>query len=141
MQSANTNNVHSFMGKDQRRHPRYDVQIPASIRLKDGKNYNGITNNISSNGAFFAYDNFGRIKKETHCTLTLFIEGKLYSEEITIDCVFKPHHKGGVGLEFKTMTTNDFINFIFMLSKKLPDPNKFISEISTDPGIELSDDI
>jgi len=141
MSFAHSADTDALRFRENRKHARYDIQIPASIRFQDGKYFNGKTNNISSNGAFFEYSEPGKIKKDTQCTLTLFIEGKLHSEEIKINCVFKPHSKGGVGLEFKTMPTNDFINFIFMLSKKIPDPEQFISEISMDPGVELHDDI
>lgn len=127
----------SLRVREHRKYPRFDVQIPASIRLHDGKYYNGKTNNLSGNGAFFEYSGLGEIKKETQCTLTLFVEGKLYSEEITINCAFRPHGNDGVGLEFKTMSTNDFINFIFLLSKNHPNPDEFISEISVNPGVKL----
>ena len=134
--SDNTGNS-SIRVREHRKHPRFDVQIPASIKLDDGKYYNGKTSNLSGNGAFFEYSGLDKIKKETPCTLTLFVEGKLYSEEITIHCTFKPHSNDGVGLEFKTMSTNDFINFIFLLSKKHPNPDDFISNISINPGVEL----
>lgn len=132
-----TDTTPALRGKEHRKFPRYDIQVPASLRLDDGKTYNGITGNISSSGAFFAYDDLANIAKETPCTLTLFVEGTLHSDEIAINCVFKPHRDGGVGLQFKTMSTNDFINFIFMLSKESPDPDTFISEISVNPSVSL----
>ena len=137
MTTAYAGTIPPLRGKEQRKYPRYDIQILADLRLNNGNRYNGSTHNISSNGAFFAYDNLESIKKETPCTLTLYVEGNLHSDEITINCVFKPHKSGGAGLQFKTMSTNDFINFIFMLSKEFPDPDKFISEISTNPSVGL----
>ena len=126
---------------EQRKFPRFNIQIPASIRLKDGIHYQGNTNNISNNGAFIEYGDIANITKDTHCILTLFVEGKTYSEEIKIKCIFKPGRKGGIGLEFKTMSTNDFINFIYLLSSKTSDPDRYFTELKNNPGVNLVDEI
>jgi hypothetical protein len=126
---------------EQRKFPRYNIQIPASIRLKDGVQYQGKTNNISNNGAFMEYCGATNITKETHCVLTLFVEGKIRSEEIKIKCVLKPDRKGGIGLEFKTMSADDFINFISLLSSKTSDRDKYFTELKNNPGVDLVDEI
>ncbi len=122
---------------EQRKFPRINIQIPASIRLKDGINYQGNTHNISNNGAFVEYNGSANITEETHGILTLFVEGKTHSEEIKIKCILKPDRKGGIGVEFKTMSTNDFINFIDLLSSKTSDPEKYFTELKNSPGVNL----
>lgn len=125
---------------EQRKYPRYDIQLPASIRLKDGVRYEGKTGNISSNGALFNFGNTSDIDPDAHCILTLYNEKPNYSEEIKIKCLFKPHTDGGVGLEFQTMSTHDFINFVFLLSSKTPDPERIFEELKNNPGIQLLDE-
>lgn len=122
---------------EQRKHPRYHIQMPASIRLKDGIHYLGKTSNISNNGAFVEYNGSINVAEETHGILTLFVEGEVYSEEIKIKCVLKPARKDGIGLEFKSMSANDFINFIFLLSSKTPNPDKYFAELKNNPGVKL----
>jgi hypothetical protein len=126
---------------EQRQFPRFNIQIPASVRLKDGIHYQGNTNNISNNGAFIEYSGLIDATKETHCILTLFVEGKTHSEEIKIKCIVKPSRKGGIGLEFKTMSTNDFINFVDLLSSKIPDAEKYFTEQKNNFGVDLVDEI
>ena len=136
-----TSVTNAVLVNEQRKFPRYNIQIPASIRLKDGVHYLGKTKNISNNGAFVEYSGTTNITKETHCILTLFIEGKTYAEEIKIKCVFKPSRENGVGLEFKTMSAKDFVNFIFLLSSKTPDADSYLAELKSNPGVELLDEI
>ena len=125
---------------EQRNFPRYNIRIPASIRLKNGVHYKGNTDNISNNGAFVEYSGNTDITKETHGILTLFVEEKTRSEEIKIKCIIKPSRKGGIGVEFKTMSTNDFINFIDLLSSKTPDADEYYTELNNNPGVELIDE-
>ena len=127
--------------REQRKYPRFDMQFPAYIRLPDGRKYNGKTGNISGNGAFFEYNNESEINNETQCTLTLFAEGKLYSEEITFNCNLKNIREKGIGLEFTSMSTNDYINFIFLLKNEYPDPENMISQFSVNPGVQLLEEL
>ena len=136
-----TPSSNAVLVNEQRQFPRFNIQIPASVRLKDGIHYQGNTNNISNNGAFVEYSGITDITNETHCILTLFVEGKTYSEEIKIKCIIKPARKGGIGLEFKTMSSNDFASFIDLLSSKLSDPEKYFTELKSNPGVELVDEI
>ena len=124
---------------EKRKFARYETQFPASIRLKDGMRYNGTMENISSNGAYFGYKDIAQFRNETSCILSIFIEGKYYSEEIEIDCTLKPRASGGAGLEFKTMSTRDYINFVFLLSKAIPEQDKLLADLKNNPGIELLD--
>lgn len=126
---------------EQRKFSRYDIQIPASLRLKDGIQYLGKTNNISNNGAFIEYSGATNITKETHGILTLFVDGEIYSEEIKIKCILKPARKEGIGLEFKAMSSNDFINFIFLLSNNTPDPDQYFTELKNNPGVHVVDEV
>ena len=136
-----TSSSNAVLVNEQRQYPRFDIQIPASIRLKDGIHYQGNTNNISNNGAFVEHSGITDIKSETHCILTLFVEGNTYSEEIKIKCIIKPAREGGIGLEFKTMSANDFVNFIDLLSSSTPDPEKYFTELKNNPGVDLVDEI
>lgn len=136
-----TSVTNAVLVNEQRKFPRFNIQIPASIRLKDGVHYQGNTNNISNNGAFIEYSDITNITKDTHCILTLFVEGKTYSEEIKIKCIFKPARQGGIGLEFKTMSANDFASFIDLLSSKTPDPDKYFTALKNSPGVDLVDEI
>jgi len=129
------------LSKEQRKYPRFDLNFPANIRLPDGNLLKGKTSNISGNGAFFEYSDAGKFENEAQCTLTLFVEGKLYSEEITFNCILKNNRKNGIGLQFKTMSTNDFINFIFMLKNEYPDPDHMISQFSVNPGVQLLEEL
>ena len=129
------------LSKEQRKYPRFDIQLAADIQLPDGKRYNGRTINISGNGVFFEHHSISDIAHETQCTLTLFVDGNLYSEEIRFNGVLKTHRKNGVGIEFKTMSTNDFINFIFLLKKEYPDPEHMISQFSATPGVQLIEEM
>jgi len=128
---------HTVLINEQRQYPRYQVQIPASIRLKNGIHYLGTTNNISNNGAFVEYNGGVEIGEETHAILTLYVEGEVYSEEIKIKCMLKPARNNGIGLEFKSMSPNDFINFIYLLSSKAPNPEKYFTELKSNPGVKL----
>ena len=132
--------INAALINEQRKYPRYNIEIPATIRLKDGLRLDGKTGNISSNGALFEYENVSQIEPDTHCILTLYNEKSVYPEEIKIKCVFKPHKEGGVGLQFITMSTHDFINFVFLLSNSSPDPEKTLNELKDNPGIELLDE-
>ena len=136
-----TPSSNAVLVNEQRQFPRFNIQIPASVRLKDGIHYQGNTNNISNNGAFVEYSGITDITNETHCILTLFVEGKTYSEEIKIKCVLKPARKEGIGLEFKAMSSNDFINFIFLLSNNTPDPDRYFTELKNNPGVHVVDEI
>ena len=136
-----TSVTNAVLINEQRKFPRYDIQVPASIRIKDGIYYQGKTNNISNNGCFFEYGSIANIKNETFCILTLYIEGKTCSDEIKIKCVFKPDRKNGVGLEFKAMSANDFIDFVFLLSRNTPDPDGYFTELKNNPGVKLVDEI
>ena len=136
-----TSRSNAVLVNEQRQYPRFNIQIPASVRLKDGIHYQGNTNNISNNGAFVEYSGPTDIASETHCILTLFVEGKTFSEEIKIKCIIKPSRKGGLGLEFKTMSVNDFVNFIDLLSSNTPDPDKYYTEVKNNPGVDLVDEI
>ena len=135
-----TSSSNAVLINEQRQYPRFNIQIPASVRLKDGIHFQGNTNNISNNGAFVTYSGIADITDETHCILTLFVERKTYSEEIKIKCLIKPAREGGIGLEFKTMSANDFVNFIDLLSSKVPDPEKYYAELQSKPGVELIDE-
>jgi hypothetical protein len=126
---------------EQRKFPRYNIELPASIRLKDGVHYLGKTNNISNNGAFLEYSGPSSITNESTGILTLFVEGKVYAEEIKIKCILKPAREGGIGLEFKAMSANDFINFIFLLSSNTPDPQGYFTELKNNPGVTLVPEI
>ena len=129
------------VSKDQRKYPRFDMQFAASIRFPDGDLCKGKTKNISGNGVFFEYDESRKFENESRCTLTMFVEGKLYSEEITFNCVLKNNRKNGLGLQFETMSTNDFINFIFLLQNEYPDPEHMISQFSVNPGVQLIEEL
>jgi hypothetical protein len=133
--------THTALINEQRKFPRFDIQVPASIRLKEGIHYQGKTSNISNNGAFIQYSGITNITEETLCILTLYAEGETHTEEIKIKCVFKPRRQGGVGLEFKTMSADDFINFIYLLSSKLPDSDKYFAELKNNPGVKLVDEV
>ena len=136
-----TSSSNAVLVNEQRKYPRFNIQIPASVRLKDRIHYQGNTNNVSNNGAFVEYSGITDITSETHCILTLFVEGKTYSEEIKIKCIIKPARKGGIGLEFKTMSMSDFVNFIDLLSSNTPDPQKYFTELKNNPGVDLVDEI
>jgi len=125
---------------EQRKFPRYNIKLPASIRLKDGIQYQGKTNNISNNGAFFEFGDINQVTKDTPCILTLFIEGNIYPEELKIKCVVKPGRSGGVGLEFKSMSATSFVSFIFLLSSKAPNPDEYFKELKNNPGVKLVDE-
>lgn len=129
------------LSKELRRYPRFDIQLPADIQLPDGKRYNGRTINISGNGLFFEHYNVSDITDNTQCTLTLYVGGNLYSEEIKFNGVLKTNRKNGVGIEFRTMSTNDFINFIFLLKREYPDPEYMISQFSANPGVQLLEEM
>jgi len=126
---------------EQRKYPRYPIQIPASIRLRNGIHYLGKTNNISNNGAFVEYNGGVDIGEETKAILTLFVDGKAYSEEIKIKCTLKPTRDNGIGVEFKSMSANDFINFIYLLSSQTPNPDKYFAELKNNPGFKLVEEI
>lgn len=126
---------------EQRKYSRYNIRIPASLRLKDGFYYLGKTSNISNNGAFIEYSGTTNITNETHGILTLYVEGENYSEEIKIKCILKPARQNGIGMEFKAMSANDFINFISLLSNNTPDPDKYFTELKSNPGVQVVDDI
>lgn len=129
--------INAALINEQRKYPRYNIQLPATIRMKDGIRYEGKTGNISSNGALFEYGENAQIEQDAHCILTIYNEKADFPEEIKIKCVFKLHKEGGVGLQFKTMSTHDFINFVFLLSSKSPDPKKTLKELKDNPGIQL----
>ena len=137
--------ANTAMINEQREYPRYDIQVPAKLRLKNGLQYEGKTNNISNSGAFFEFNASAhpkaKLTKDAHCILTLFVEGKSSSEELKIKCVFKPSRKGGASLEFKTITTDDYINFIFLLGRNYPKPEELFAELKDNPGVHLLSDI
>ena len=137
MTAANAVPANTTMINERREQPRFDIEIPASIRLKDGLRYDGKTSNISNGGAFFKFSDSSQLTKETHCILTLFLEGKTISEELKIKCVFKPSRKDGAGLEFKTITTNDYINFVFLLTKSHPKSEELFTVLKDNPGMQL----
>ncbi|MGD8571977.1 MAG: PilZ domain-containing protein [Gammaproteobacteria bacterium] len=132
---------HAAIINEQRKFPRFDIEIPASIRLKDRVYYQGKTNNISSNGAFIKYSADTKITGDTHCILTLYVEGKAWIDEIKIKCVSKPARDGGIGLEFKTMSADDFVNFVFLLTSEAPDADDLFAELRDNPGVELVNEI
>lgn len=122
---------------ERRAFPRHNIQIPASIRLKDGRRIAGCTRDISSSGALFEFQDANPGEQETYGILTLFLDDKSSTEELKIKCIFKPAREKGAGLEFKTIATDDYIKFIFLLAKNYPDPEQLLTELKDNPGVQL----
>lgn len=122
---------------DRREHPRYDIQVPAMIRMKDGRCYEGRTNSISNSGAFFQFSGGTNAAKESHCILTLMLEDEPNPQELKIKCVLKSSQQDGAGLEFKTIATEDYIKFVLLLSKNYPQPEQLRTELQNNPGMQL----
>ena len=135
-----TATVDAAIVNEHRRFPRYDIKLPVSVRLKDGIHYNGITGNVSGNGIYFEHTSEEITVKDASCILTLYVEREDYSEEIKIKGIFKPREVGGAGVEFKTMSEQDFLSFLFLLSSEVPDSKKLYAELKDHHGVELFDD-
>ncbi|MGD8569079.1 MAG: PilZ domain-containing protein [Gammaproteobacteria bacterium] len=126
---------------DRREHTRFDIQLPAMIRMKDGRCYQGKTNNISNSGAFFHFSGDTDASKESHCILTLLLADEPTPEELKIKCVLKTSQHHGAGLEFKTIATEDYIKFVLLLSKNYPQPEQLLTELQNNPGMQLLGEI
>lgn len=131
--------VNAVLRNEQRSFTRYDIKLPATLRLRNGVRLNGTMGNISSSGAWFENRDREPAEENTLCLLTIHLQKQNYREEIDIECVLKRNSTDGVGLKFKTMSTRDYINFVFLLTTETPHQQQLLTELKTNPGMELRD--
>jgi len=114
--SGSTNNP--ALISERRQYLRYDVVVPAHIRLRNGYCYEGKTLNIGNGGALLQLaDAFAGIDGAP-CILTLLPDVDSSDREVKIKCVFKTRQHGSAGLEFRNLLSDEEIQSLIQLSEK-----------------------
>ncbi|CAN2041437.1 PilZ domain-containing protein [Candidatus Magnetomoraceae bacterium gMMP-15] len=126
--------------KENRKHTRLPLELPAEIKLSNGAIYKGGIKNISFGGVFLDMPDLTELKQGNKCKLSVILQEELKRLSIDFDCEVIHVQSSGIGLRFiainGTEAYNHFKNLMVMNS---PDPDQLLEELERHPGLILQD--
>ena len=117
---------------ERRKNQRLDIRIKAGIKFKDGFEYQGLTKNISYQGAFLQLDSPMIFNEGDYCVLTLHHRNGHTEEALTLSCKIIQYRHQGVALQFKSICEDDYNKLVLLLAEFFPESDDLLAEMDND---------